>query len=156
MLNRRQFLSTAAMGAAALGCDPRVYAAQPVTYDLLIKGGRVIDPSLRLDAIRDVAIAAGRIAAIEADIAGGAAEIIDARGKLVVPWPDRHPHHGGQSAAVPPMMLETAPRDGSTPARKAPTASPIRLRSRRRRRSLAACWSISAGPGFRETATRWI
>ena len=42
------------------------------TYDLIIKGGRVIDPSLRLDAVRDVAIPGGRIAAVEAAIAGDA------------------------------------------------------------------------------------
>ena len=63
---------------------PHVFA-QAATYDLIIRGGRVIDPSLRIDAIRDVAIAQGRIAAVEASIAGGAADTIDARGKLVVP-----------------------------------------------------------------------
>src|SRR5262249_45587554 len=50
-----------------------------------VKGGRVIDPALKLDAIRDVAIAGGRIAAIESNIAGDASEMIDAHGKLVVP-----------------------------------------------------------------------
>ena len=43
---------------------PNAFAA---TYDLVIKGGRVIDPSMGLDATRDVAIAGGRIAAIEAN-----------------------------------------------------------------------------------------
>src|SRR4029077_9806624 len=47
--------------------------------------GRVIDPSRKLDAIRDVAIAQGRIAAIGTNIAAGGAETIDAHGKLVVP-----------------------------------------------------------------------
>jgi len=60
-------------------------AAAPAKYDLIVKGGRVIDPSLRLNAIRDVAIAGGRIAAVQANIAGDAAETIDAGGKLVVP-----------------------------------------------------------------------
>jgi dihydroorotase len=59
--------------------------AAPARYDLILKGGRVIDPSLRLDAIRDVAITGGRIAAVEADIAADAADTIDARGKIVVP-----------------------------------------------------------------------
>jgi len=45
----------------------------------------VIDPARKLDGIRDVAIANGRIAAVAADIRTGAAEMIDARGKLVVP-----------------------------------------------------------------------
>jgi dihydroorotase len=55
-------------------------------YDLIVKGGRVIDPSLNIDSIRDVAVAGGKIAAVEANIApNGAAEVLDAQGKLVVP-----------------------------------------------------------------------
>src|SRR5216117_3654833 len=84
MLNRRQFLGAAA-GAAALMRNPKGFTAMPAKYDLIVKNGRVIDPSLKLDAIRDVAIAGGRIAAIESNVAGDASEVIDARGKLVVP-----------------------------------------------------------------------
>lgn len=70
----------------------KVFAA---SYDLIIKGGRVIDPSVRLDAIRDVAISGGRIVAVEASIAGDAADTIDAHGKLVVPGLlDIHTHCG--------------------------------------------------------------
>src|SRR5207247_2371863 len=59
----------------------------------IVKNGRVIDPSLKLDAIRDVAIAGGRIAAIETNIAGDASEVIDARAELVVPGlVDIHTH----------------------------------------------------------------
>ena len=82
-MNRRQFVFTAT-GAATFVRFPHVLAAA-AKYDLIIKGGRVIDPSRKLDAIRDVAIADGRIAAIEANISADAAETIDARGKLVVP-----------------------------------------------------------------------
>ena len=82
MMNRRQFMYAAAAGAAMLSRARNVFAA---TYDLIIKGGRVIDPSLQINAIRDVAIASGRIAAVEANIAADAVETIDARGKLVVP-----------------------------------------------------------------------
>jgi dihydroorotase len=94
MLNRRQLLSAAAAGAGAaiLTRGRKVFAA---SYDLIIKGGRVIDPSVRLDALRDVAISGGRIAAVEATIAGDAADTIDARGKLVVPGLlDIHTHCG--------------------------------------------------------------
>jgi dihydroorotase len=64
------------------------------TYDLIIKGGRVIDPSRRLDAIRDVGITGGRIAAVEANLAASdAASTIDATRKLVVPGLiDLHTH----------------------------------------------------------------
>jgi dihydroorotase len=79
VINRRQFV----LSATAASTVGRVLAAKK--YDLLVKGGRVIDPSRKLDAIRDVAIANGRIAAVEATIPADAAETIDAHGKLVVP-----------------------------------------------------------------------
>ncbi len=74
-MNRRTFLLAAAVTPA--------FAAPK--YDLVLKGGRVIDPSRKLDAVRDVAIANGRIAAVEATIAAEGSETIDAHGKLVVP-----------------------------------------------------------------------
>ena len=83
-INRRQFVSAAA-GAAILGRIPNMLAAPATKYDLIIKGGRVIDPSRKLNAVRDVAILDGRIKAVDANIAGDAAEAIDARGKIVVP-----------------------------------------------------------------------
>src|SRR5262249_20382085 len=46
-MNRRQFLYAS---AASFACVGNVCAA---TYDLVIKGGRVIDPSIGLDAVRD-------------------------------------------------------------------------------------------------------
>jgi dihydroorotase len=84
MLNRRQFFCAAA-GAAIGSRIPNVLVAAPAKYDLIVKGGRVIDPSGKLNAVRDVAIAGGRIAAVQTNIEGDAAEMIDARGKLVVP-----------------------------------------------------------------------
>jgi dihydroorotase len=83
-MNRRNFLSTATT-AAAFACTARVRAAAATKYDLIVQGGRVIDPSRKLDAIQDVAIAQGRIAAVAANLSGDAMERIDARGKLVVP-----------------------------------------------------------------------
>ena len=85
MMNRREFVSTTAAAGAAMFSRLTGVFAQTARYDLVIKGGRVIDPSLRIDATLDVAIAGGRIAAVESNIAAGAAETIDARGKIVVP-----------------------------------------------------------------------
>src|SRR2546427_12241223 len=85
MLNRRQFVSAAAAAGAARFARVTDVLAAPARYDLIIKGGRVIDPSLRVDAIRDVAIEGGRIAAVEANLAADAAATLDARGKIVVP-----------------------------------------------------------------------
>src|SRR5262249_42120735 len=85
-MNRRQFVSgAAAVGAAMYAHLPNLFGATAVKYDLVIKGGRVIDPSRKLDGIRDVAIAGDRIAAVQANIASDAAKTIDAHGKLVVP-----------------------------------------------------------------------
>ena len=62
--------------------------------DLLIRGGRVIDPSQGIDRQMDVAILDGCIAAlVEALPADGARQVLDATGKLVVPGLiDLHAH----------------------------------------------------------------
>src|SRR6266480_4610165 len=104
MMNRRRFLSTAAAGAM-LASVPRVFTAA-ANYDLVIKGGRVIDPSLRLDAIRDVAISGGRIAAVEPNIEADAVETIEARGKLVVPGLLDIHTHVARSADGPGLVLQ--------------------------------------------------
>jgi dihydroorotase len=105
MLNRRHLLRTGAatVAAAMIARMPRAFAA---TYDLVIKGGRVIDPSLGLDAVRDVAIAKGKIAAVGENIAGDAAETIDAGGKLVVPGLIDIHTHAGRSKEGPAMLLQ--------------------------------------------------
>ncbi len=82
--NRRQFMAMA--GAAALIGSGRFSAASAQAgYDLVIKGGRVIDPAAGVDTLSDLAISGGRIAAIHPEIVPGAARVLDAEGKLVVP-----------------------------------------------------------------------
>src|SRR5215475_9585177 len=103
MLDRRQFLATSAAAAALVGLAPHARAA---TYDLIIKGGRVIDPSVALDGVRDVAVAGGRIAAVEANIAGDAADTIDASGKIVTAGLIDIHTHAGRSKEGPPMLLQ--------------------------------------------------
>lgn len=63
-------------------------------YDLLLKGGRVIDAAAGLDAVADVAIAAGRIAAVAPHIPpSNAATVHDVAGKIVAPGLiDMHAH----------------------------------------------------------------
>src|SRR5215470_14221933 len=102
MMTRRELLLTSA-AAATVASVPRAFAA---TYDLLIRGSRVIDPSLGLDAVRDVAIVKGKIAAVGESIAGDAAETIDAGGKLVVPGLIDIHTHAGRSKEGPAMLLQ--------------------------------------------------
>lgn len=63
-------------------------------FDLLIKGGTVIDPAQNLHEQRDVAIRRNRIAALDRDIpAASAARVIDAGGQIVTPGlVDLHTH----------------------------------------------------------------
>jgi dihydroorotase len=83
MWTRRQFLRVSSAAPVLLAPPVRLAAAE---YDLVIKGGRVLDASQRMDRVADVAIRGGRIAAIRPNIAGpAAAEVIDASGKLVTP-----------------------------------------------------------------------
>src|SRR5256885_11547183 len=103
VMNRRQFVTVAAAGAVMFTRMPRAFAQ---TYELVIKGGRVIDPSIGLDAIHDVAIAGGRIVAVEPTIAASAPDTIDARGKIVAPGLIDIHTHAGRSKEGPPLALQ--------------------------------------------------
>ncbi len=61
--------------------------------NLLIRGGRVIDPARRLDLHADVHLRGGRIGAVGVDLAAAGAEVFDARGMVVCPgFIDLHTH----------------------------------------------------------------
>lgn len=64
------------------------------TYDLLLRGGRVIDPASGIDCVRDLAIRNGKIAAVQTDILPtSACDTIDVTGKIVLPGLiDTHGH----------------------------------------------------------------
>jgi len=86
-MNRRQFLmSSAILVGAPLAAVPK--------YDVVVKGGRVLDASQRLDRLMDLGIKGGKIAALEPNIpASEAAEVFDAKDRLVVPGlVDIHAH----------------------------------------------------------------
>jgi len=63
-------------------------------YDLLLRGGRVIDPAQDIDGIHDVAVKDGRVAAVRPSIAlSSAKDVVDVSGKLVLPGLiDTHAH----------------------------------------------------------------
>src|SRR5436190_20548614 len=90
--------------------------AQP--YALLIKGGHVIDAKNGLDAVRDVAIVDGKIAAVAADLrATDAKTVVDAKNLYVVPGlVDIHVHafHGVDPDGGYSNGLRALPPDGFT------------------------------------------
>jgi len=82
-----------AAGAFALALTRLVaYAQRSEVYDLVIEGGRVIDPDTGLDAVRNVGIRSDRIAEITDEPLQGR-EVIDASGLVVAPgFIDLHAH----------------------------------------------------------------
>jgi dihydroorotase len=69
----------------------------PTSYDLVITGGRVIDPANNVDANLDIAVSNGKIAAVEANIDKTATKrVVDANGLVVTPGLiDLHTHAAG-------------------------------------------------------------
>src|SRR4051812_18325912 len=62
------------------------FAHAQTTYNILIKGGHVIDPKNNIDGIMDVAVKDGKIALVAQSIdAKGATQVVDAKGFLVTP-----------------------------------------------------------------------
>src|SRR5437763_5644470 len=73
-------------------------------FDLILRGGRVIDPSQKLDAVTDIAFAAGKVATIGSELkAGPATDVRDVSGYIVTPGLiDLHTHvyWGGTSLGI--------------------------------------------------------
>jgi dihydroorotase len=75
-----------------------------MAYDLILRGGRVIDPSQKLDAIADVAFSAGKVARVGPRLdADSGTDVHDVSGRMVVPGLiDLHTHvyWGGTSLGI--------------------------------------------------------
>ncbi len=77
-------------------------------HDLLLRGGRVIDPRNGIDGRMDVAVKGGRISAVAPAIEGGATKVRDVTGSVVVPGLiDIHTHvyHKATSLSVDPGFI---------------------------------------------------
>lgn len=97
-------------GAVALVLSFGTAAAAAQTYDLVLQGGRVMDPESGMDAVMNVGILNGSIAAISAEPLEGR-EVVDVSGHVVAPgFIDLHAH--GQD----PFSRDLQVRDGVTTA----------------------------------------
>ena len=87
LASRRHVLTgTAALALTAAGGPAFAAMGPDDKFDLVIKGGDVLDPSQSLRGRRDIGIRYGVIEAVESDIpAARALRLIDAGGKLVTP-----------------------------------------------------------------------
>src|SRR6266581_7646547 len=120
-VSRRDFLVSAgsfalAIAAATLGGSARAAMGPDDKFDLLIKGGDVLDPSQSLRGKRDIGIRYGVIEAIEADIpAERALRVLDAAGKLVTPGLiDLHCHVFPYGSAIGIPADELVAHQGTT------------------------------------------
>jgi dihydroorotase len=89
--SRRELL-TGGAALLSLSCDAR--SAEEPDFDLLLKGGHLIDAKNGLNAVRDVAILRGKVAAVAASIdAGRGFKVVDCSGLYVTPGlVDLHAH----------------------------------------------------------------
>ena len=116
---RRLVLSMAGLaGAAALPLPLRAAMGPNDKFDLVIKGGEVLDPSQSLRGPRDIGIRNGVIEAVAADIpADRALRVISATGRLVTPGlVDLHAHTFPYGSAIGIPADELVPFQGTTTA----------------------------------------
>jgi len=93
--------------------------------DLILRGGRVIDPSSRRDETADIAFDEGKVTAVGLNLPSRGAEVVDVDGRLVVPGLiDLHTHvyWGGTSLGVD--AVEVARQSGTTTFVDAGSAGP--------------------------------
>ena len=118
--DRRRFLL--ALGAATVAGTLPLLARAAMgpndKFDLLIKGGEVLDPSQKLRGMRDIGIRNGVIEAVQADIpAERALKVLSATGRLVTPGLiDLHAHTFPYGSAIGIPADELVPFQGTTTA----------------------------------------
>ena len=115
--SRRRFLaSTSALAMSGIAASVRAAMGPNDKFDLLIKGGEVLDPSQKLRAKRDIGIRYGAVEAVAADIpAERALRVLNASGKLVTPGLiDLHAHVFPYGSAIGIPADELVPFQATT------------------------------------------
>src|SRR3954454_10154631 len=116
--SRRTFLAGgfALAGSALLGRAVQAAMGPNDKFDLLIKGGEVLDPSQKLRGVRDLGIRYGVVEAIEPSIpAERALRVLDATGRLVTPGLiDLHAHVFPYGSAIGIPADELVPFQATT------------------------------------------
>src|SRR5258707_2328422 len=116
--SRRRFIAGASALAASGLLSRAVQAAMGPNdkFDLLIKGGEVLDPSQKLRGIRDIGIRYGVVEAVEPNIpAERALRVLDAGGRLVTPGLiDLHSHVYPYGSAIRTPAEQHVPYPSNT------------------------------------------
>jgi dihydroorotase len=134
-LSRRHFLAlTGSAAAAAMSEGARAAMGPTDRFDLVIRGGDVLDPSQSLKAKRDIGIRWGTIEAIETEIPPERAlKTIDASGRLVLPGlVDLHCHVYPYGSAIGIPADELVQFEGTTTVVSAGDAGANNLAALRR------------------------
>jgi N-acyl-D-glutamate deacylase len=98
-MRRNHLVLLALLLAIIAAFNPCALAQENAPFDLVLTGGRVIDPESGLDAVRHVGIRNGKVAAISEALLKGR-ESVDARGLIVAPgFIDLHSHGQNLPAA---------------------------------------------------------
>src|SRR5688500_4324535 len=96
MPSRRDFVIQSTASAAAVLARPALLLASRARYDVVLRGGRVVDGSGRAGADADVGISDGRIVAVARKVRDTGRLELDARGFVVAPgFVDIHSHGDG-------------------------------------------------------------
>src|ERR1051326_487909 len=106
----------AALATGGLSLAVRAAMGPQDKFDLVIKGGEVLDPSQNLRAKRDIGMRFGKIEALEEDIPlARALRALDASGRLVLPGlTDLHAHVYPYGSALGIPADELVPYQGTT------------------------------------------
>src|SRR5688500_14773057 len=113
MPSRRDFVIRGAASAAAVLAHPALLLAQRARYDIVLRGGHVVDGSGRAGVDGDVAITDGRVVAVGRKLRDTGRFELDARGFVVAPgFVDIHSHGDGSLWDDP--RAESVVRQGIT------------------------------------------